>query len=320
MVGRKYRNMTLIPSFSLAREKVPKAVEGVLLLALLLAACTSSTTAPADDAASLCAGRCGMVNGVQCGPCGYGYTCNDERFCVEMPGNDIDLWTEEPNEDAERTEEADIDFSLPIEEDDYEEPDVDARMPVCTNGAEKFFPCGMNGGGRQLQRCVAGSWVDLGPCADPDVCVNGTEGAPEPHDAAIVCGLNGRGHLAHDCVLGQWVMRQPAACDDPDECYDGDCYDLGAYAACMWCENGHWGKITEGMPCFCSSMLICMGRCGVVEGRDCGSCHTGFSCNEEQYCIEIPRNDDDVLPEPDGENAEADAIDGDAVLVLPDNF
>jgi len=44
--------------------------------------CAFSTPTVTDESASICAGRCGMVDGVQCGPCGYGYTCNEEGYCV----------------------------------------------------------------------------------------------------------------------------------------------------------------------------------------------------------------------------------------------
>ena len=60
-------------SFSFSKEKV--GLRLFCVLALLLAACTSSKTTPNDDDG--CVGRCGMIDGVVCGHCDYGYTCND---------------------------------------------------------------------------------------------------------------------------------------------------------------------------------------------------------------------------------------------------
>ena len=71
-----------------------RGVWGVLFC-LLIVACTPSKPTPTDDTSAICAGRCGMVNGIQCGSCAYGYTCNAARYCVEITNDDI------PAEDAD---------------------------------------------------------------------------------------------------------------------------------------------------------------------------------------------------------------------------
>ncbi len=81
------------------------------IFSLLMAgvACTISQPAPTDDAATICAGRCGMVEGIQCGPCGYGYACDKKGYCIEIEENDSD---DRPS-----------DSDLPVQDDDIAAPD-----------------------------------------------------------------------------------------------------------------------------------------------------------------------------------------------------
>lgn len=58
----------------------------LIVLALTLLACTShKSEAKADP----CVGRCDMVNGIACGNCGYGKTCNGQQYCVEIESPDF---------------------------------------------------------------------------------------------------------------------------------------------------------------------------------------------------------------------------------------
>jgi len=92
-----------------------------ILVLFLLVACNPSKPAPTDDATTLCVGRCGVVNGAQCGPCEYGYTCNEAQYCVEIAGNDSD-----GEED---------DLSVEMENDDYDlSPDTDFVATSDTDG------------------------------------------------------------------------------------------------------------------------------------------------------------------------------------------
>ena len=77
----------------------------------LLLACSPTKTTSTDD--DPCAGRCGMVNGVACGSCSYGFICNTENYCVEMAYDDI-----------------------PVEE----WPDIDIYDPDCPSLATAPFP------------------------------------------------------------------------------------------------------------------------------------------------------------------------------------
>ena len=93
-----------------------------LCFALLLAACTSSKTTPNDD--DPCVGRCGMIDGVVCGHCDYGYTCNAAQFCVEITNDNVVL-------------QGDEDFWPTV---DDTVPDVDTYDPNCPPLIEAQFP------------------------------------------------------------------------------------------------------------------------------------------------------------------------------------
>lgn len=53
-----------------------------------------------------------MLDGVMCGPCEYGYTCKETHYCVEIPGNDIDLLEEKSEEDGTSVDDAIVDDDL----------------------------------------------------------------------------------------------------------------------------------------------------------------------------------------------------------------
>ncbi len=100
-----------------------------ILLFLFLVACSSTKPTTTDESASVCAGRCGMAEGVQCGPCGYGYACNEKGYCVEIEGNE--------SESVGRSEEE----SSPDEEkDEHPDADRDTYDPDCPPLLEAQFP------------------------------------------------------------------------------------------------------------------------------------------------------------------------------------
>ncbi len=94
----------------------------IYLTIIFLAACTSSKTAPNDN--DPCVGRCGMIDGVACGHCDYGYSCNTAQFCIEIPGNDIDV--AEPPDDGLMSPDAD---NTGANGDVDQAPDIDELCP-----------------------------------------------------------------------------------------------------------------------------------------------------------------------------------------------
>lgn len=94
----------------------------IYLTIIFLAACTSSKTTPNDN--DPCVGRCGVVDGVACGHCDYGYSCNTAQFCIEIPGNDIDV--AEPPDDGLMSPDAD---NTGANGDVDQAPDIDELCP-----------------------------------------------------------------------------------------------------------------------------------------------------------------------------------------------
>lgn len=153
----------------------------------------------------------------------------------------------------------------------------------CEDGDLHDIRCGINGAGAQRQECTASVWVDVGPCSDPDVCVNGDEKQEEcgenllgrvthicergqwtdsdecvvpPTDTAcddgdhrhLPCGLNDEGLLLQECVADAW--QDVGQCSGHDVCKNGDsslqaCGADGLGLADNLCENGQWKKVGD---------------------------------------------------------------------------
>ena len=117
-------------------------------------------------------------------------------------------------------------------------PEADIVAPDCLPGQVGSVACGLNGAGARTQGCAEGTWVDQGPCVDPDKCVNGNT---QTH----ACGMNGRGTQVDGCTGGQ---LQPGACQDTDVCKDGDsqpvaCPGGGGATKAQSCLTGQWTTV-----------------------------------------------------------------------------
>jgi len=117
----------------LPREGAPSARRRGELLVLaggvlvLLFSCTGAKPAATDDTSSLCAGRCGLVEGIQCGDCEYGYTCNEAHYCVEI-ASDIPVVVSDRDAVPDTSSDPDL------------LPDTDTYDPDCPPLIEAQFP------------------------------------------------------------------------------------------------------------------------------------------------------------------------------------
>ncbi len=304
------------------------------LSSVVIFACTASHPAATDE--DPCEGRCGMLAGIVCGNCGYGFICNPQQYCEEIAAADACSMPDTADTMSGYHDAVDKDFSEVIYKDDakhyneayyynsdrkntdekiiphidytlqkdFELPDTDLLLEQCAPiGATRQIGCGLNGKGLQQQLCTDGFWLNQEACADPDVCTNTTTGHPEPHNIDIVCGLNKRGHFMHDCVGGQWILRQPKKCEDTDQCIDGECQSA-PHAVSFFCVNGHW-DMGQGIPCF--PFINCQAHCGVIGMNDCGNCPEGYYCSEDHYCELIEEHDIDTVPG-DDDSSDVDAL------------
>ena len=113
--------------------------------------------------------------------------------------------------------------------------------------------CGLNNNGTQTQEreriCTDGQWSgytqwqNVGACADPDQCRDGTT-------QNQACGLNNNGTQTRTCVAGQYGNW--SACNDPDECINGrentqNCPD-GSTIVVERCVGGNWVDTGEECP------------------------------------------------------------------------
>lgn len=57
--------------------------------------CERSQSTTDNDISGTCAGRCGTIGAVVCGPCEYGYTCNKAQYCVEITNDNVVLQDDE---------------------------------------------------------------------------------------------------------------------------------------------------------------------------------------------------------------------------------
>jgi len=98
------------------------AVALSFFIALLVSGCGCERSQSVTDAdtSGTCAGRCGTIGTLVCGNCEYGYHCNEAQYCVEIPGNDIDFWREELDEDSVDVDLVDRDMALT----EHEYPDM----------------------------------------------------------------------------------------------------------------------------------------------------------------------------------------------------
>jgi len=92
----------------------------LILMFFLAVACNFSKAENDTDPSKVCVGRCGMIGTVICGNCEYGFTCNTAQYCVEIPGNDVDFWMEEKDEDTVDIDLVDRDMVLT----EHEYPDM----------------------------------------------------------------------------------------------------------------------------------------------------------------------------------------------------
>ncbi len=162
----------------------------LMLFLLLVVACNTSNSVPTDDATTLCAGRCGMVEGVQCGPCGYGYACNEKGYCVEIEGNE--------SESVGRSEEE----SSPDEEKD-EHPDTDCPdLRVYENVKKAGFPFKDRNG--KITFCRPG--CDTPTENDPQCVRNIMEWQNWRHYSDYLSGKNGIGYNYPECYPWPCVL------------------------------------------------------------------------------------------------------------------
>ena len=152
-------------------------------------------------------------------------------------------------------------------------PDVCDAADDCVNGqTSTSVGCGLNGNGSETATCVAGDWGDLGPCVDPDVCVNGTTDSKS-------CGLNGNGTETATCVAGDWGDLGP--CVDPDECVNGAtdaalCGFNDNGTKTRTCVDGQWGDFGG-----CADPDVCVN--GATDSKSCGLNGNGA---ETRTCVE----------------------------------
>ncbi len=86
-------------------------------LLLTLAACGGTEEKETGIEASPCTGRCGIVAGVVCGNCIYGFICTAEQYCVEIAGNDVDYYqpdTQLTEDDAATPDSVQEDNDIPV--------------------------------------------------------------------------------------------------------------------------------------------------------------------------------------------------------------
>ncbi|HOW51526.1 MAG TPA: hypothetical protein PLV42_05715 [bacterium] len=193
-----------------------------------------------------------------------------------------------PDDDAALAEADEIllnDDNASVEETTPLEDDTDANEDSATEGSDKIIYEGTPHFGKDTSvdddKDVAVVDED-NDTPDDDVALIAC--ATEAETRSIACGYNDRGYKKQECTNGYWTDIEE--CDDPDECYDGWCFDPMSYGACFWCVDGHWVNSQE-VVCTCI-IMTCQDRCNYVRGIDCGSCHSGYFCDEEHYCRKIP--------------------------------
>ncbi|MCB9526878.1 MAG: chitobiase/beta-hexosaminidase C-terminal domain-containing protein [Myxococcales bacterium] len=167
------------------------------------------------------------------------------------------------------------DGSAPDQGDAYRPP------PACEDGARRCV-------GENVELCVAGVYVDQGPCADGELCRRGACEAETctPDCARRECGDDGCGATCGTCEAGE-TCSVAGACEPPaPACGDGICgagETCGACPADCGCGEGF---SCQGGQCVAVCVPDCDGRvCGTDGcGGRCGDCPAGDVCDEDGQC------------------------------------